>query len=311
MGTVWAGEQLALRRQVAVKSLRVAGAAQRARLRNEALALASLHHPAVVQVYDYGETEASVPFIVMELVRGETLAARLARAGALDAEGAVALVLPLLDGLTAAHAAGIVHRDLKPDNIVLTPGPAGPVPKLLDFGIAKQEGDSGPRLTVEGSFVGTPDYMAPEQLTLAPVDERTDVWGMAIVLYEMMAGRPPFAAPDMYSVMRGVVDAPPTFPRAAQGLDGRLWSILMGALRKDPAERTPSARALRDALDGWRDARRGVSPEARPASQAPRAIPASAPTLAAQGLERATTAPQLADDGLGSLDALIRHKLGD
>jgi len=182
MGTVWVGTQLALQREVAVKSLHSTAPAQRTRLRREALALAAVHHPAIVEVYDYGETAGGMPYVVMELVRGESIAARLDRVGAFSAEDAVILVLPLLEGLAVAHRAGVVHRDIKPDNVVLTAGPSGLLAKLLDFGIARVERSVDGRLTTDGSFVGTPAYMAPEQMRGGETDERVDVWGMGTLL---------------------------------------------------------------------------------------------------------------------------------
>ncbi len=312
MGLVWVAEQLALKRMVAVKSLRFAGEDLRDRLQREALALASVHHPAVVQVYDYGETREGGPFVVMELVEGESLAARLARTGAMPAEEAVALSIPLLEGLSAAHQAGIIHRDIKPSNVLLAVGPAGVTPKLLDFGIALVERSGDPRLTRDGGLLGTPAYMAPEQVRGQTADERTDVWGVGTLLYELIAGEPPFLSDDIIAVLRRVVEQPPAYPRSARGMNGRLWAILMAALRKSPAERTPSALALRDALAGWLDARGGapMSPALAPisSSQKQRAVAATLPAGA--------VAPPLGDasvrlEGPPSLDELIRKKLGE
>jgi serine/threonine-protein kinase len=316
MGTVWEGSQLALQRQVAVKTLHVAAPAFRARLRREALALAAVHHPSIVEVYDYGETQAGLPFVVMELVRGESLARRLDRLGALPAEEAVALVLPLLEGLAAAHRAGVIHRDIKPDNVVLAEGPTGVLPKLLDFGIARLENDVDARLTQVGSFIGTPAYMAPEQMRNGPTDERVDVWGVGALLYHLIAGEAPFGVQDLLLVMRRVLEDPPSYPRKARGLDGRLWGILMGALRKLPDERTPTALALRDALAGWLEARGVVAPRGIVGSGTvpPRATSPIDPTLPAAPAPASVPSPAVAasatDDAPPSFDGLIRAKLG-
>jgi len=255
MGTVWVARQLTLEREVAVKLLRAPAGPQRARLKREALSLAAVHHPAVVEVYDYGETPEGTPYLVMELVRGESMGERIQREGPLAAQAAVALMLPLLDGLAAAHRAGVVHRDIKPDNVVLAVGPAGVMPKLLDFGIARLDRGTDARLTAEGGFLGTPSYMAPEQVRGAVADERADVWGVGVLLYELIAGTSPFGVEDLIVVIRRVMDEPPSFPRGARGLDGKLWGILMAALRKEPGERTASAVAFRDGLAGWLAAR--------------------------------------------------------
>ena len=313
MGTVWEGSQLALQRQVAVKTLHVAAPAFRVRLRREALALAAVHHPAIVEVYDYGETEAGLPFVVMELVRGESLAQRLDRLGAFPAEDAVSLILPILEGLGAAHRAGVIHRDIKPDNVVLAESPSGVLPKLLDFGIARLENDTDARLTMAGSFVGTPAYMAPEQMRNGPTDERVDVWGVGALLYHLIAGEAPFGVQDLLVVMRRVLEEPPSYPRKARELDGRLWGIMMNALRKVPEERTPTALALRDALAGWLEARgvtltRGIAPAAKPAARVTSPI---APTLLAapDAVPASAVVSSTIDDAPPSIDILIRSKL--
>ncbi len=320
MGSIWVGRQIALEREVAVKLLRAGSGALSERLRREALALAAVHHPSVVQVYDFGETADGSPYLVMELVRGEPLGARIQRAGPFSVTDAALLLLPLLEGLAAAHRAGVIHRDIKPDNVVLSAGVPGPVPKLLDFGIARLDrGDA--RLTADGGFLGTPAYMAPEQVRGLVADERADVWGMGVLFYEMITGRAPFGFDEIVAVIRRVVDEPPSYPRDARGLDGRLWGVLMAALRKDPAERTPSALALREALAGWLEAR-GVGPSSRPSSAATATTQAAgmapdarlAATLAAAGAPaapaRANTPSPAVSSAPPSLDALIRAKLG-
>ncbi len=320
MGSIWVGRQMALEREVAVKLLRAGSGALRARLRREALALAAVHHPSVVQVFDYGETPDGSPYLVMELVRGEPLGARIHRAGPFAVTDAAMLVLPLLEGLAAAHRAGVIHRDIKPDNVVLAAGSPAPVPKLLDFGIARLDRGEEARLTADGGFLGTPAYMAPEQVRGTLADERADVWGVAVLLYEMITGRPPFGVEDVVAVIRRVVDEPPSYPRDARGLDGKLWGVLMAALRKDPAERTPSALAFRDALATWLEGR-GMMPASQPsfrpaATTQPEgmgALPDArlASTLAADVVDgEADTAPIALSKAPTSLDALIRAKLG-
>jgi len=300
MGSVWVAHQITLEREVAVKVLRVAAGPARARLQREALSLAAVHHPAIVEIYDYGETAEGTPYLVMELVRGETVGARLHREGALPTQAAVALVLPLLEGLAVAHRAGVVHRDIKPDNVVLTAGATGVSPKLLDFGIARLDRAGDARLTAEGGFLGTPAYMAPEQVKGAVADERADVWGVGALLYELVTARAPFGHEDLVAVIRRVLDEPPSYPREARDFDGKLWGILMAALRKEPGERTSTALAFHAALSGWLASRSGgASPRSQipapagsvvalsmPAVSAPAAAARLAPTLLAEGSAR-------------------------
>lgn len=333
MGTVWVGHQIALRRDVAIKSLRFVGDTHRERLRQEALALAAIRHPSVVQVFDLGEMPGGTPYIVMELVDAESLATRLERTGPLDAIEAVSLMIPLLEGLAVAHAAGVIHRDLKPENVLLTTTANRPRAKLVDFGIARVDRMS-PRLTMEGGFVGTPAFMAPEQIRGVGVDERVDVWGAAALLYSLLTSAPPFTAPDILGLLRQVMEEPPSYPRGARNLDGKLWSILMNAMRKDPNERTPSVLVLRDELSEWYDRRAPPSSKdphtsslnaARASSEITREAPPSsargskseasshAATARSEGFSRATTSPSntASDPPAPPLDTLIRQKLGD
>ncbi|HRG96819.1 MAG TPA: serine/threonine-protein kinase [Polyangiaceae bacterium] len=319
MGAVWVARQIALEREVAIKVLHTGerSEAQRVRLRREALALAAVHHPAVVQVHDFGETADGTPYVVMELVRGESLADRLVRGGTMGAEEAARLLVPLLDGLAAVHAAGIVHHDIKPENILLAAGPNGMVPKLLDFGIASDRRERDGHATGEGPIMGTPAYMAPEQARGLPTDSRTDVWAVGVVLYELVAGTSPFFDEDVGQMFRNLLEAPPPYPRRARGLDGPLWRILMDALRKDVRSRTSTAAALRNELERWLEDRPG---SARPgsASIAPEDVAARfAPTLRAPVASskgagvHAEPAPKPRDDEAPvSIDALVRAKLG-
>ena len=308
MGSVWVAQQLALQREVAVKMLLDARApSERARLRTEALALAAVHHAAVVQVFDYGETAEGVPYVVMELMHGEPLSDRLARLGPYAAADAVALVLPLLDGLHVAHQAGVIHRDIKPANVVLANSSEGRVTlRLLDFGIARLEG--GARMTAHGSIMGTPESMAPEQVSGLVVDARTDVWAAGLLLYQMVAGFNPFFHEDILATMRRVTDVPPAYPKTAVGLDGRLWGLLMGAMRKAPDDRPPSAAALRAQLSAWLEAKVGRPSHVSVATASP-TLPA--PRTPGAGSFAPEARPRPDESAPLSIDQLVRRKLGD
>jgi serine/threonine-protein kinase len=215
MGVVWAATHLLTEKACALKFLkgsRATEARNHARLLNEARATCRVRHPNVAQVYDILELPSGVPFIVMDLLEGEPLSARLARAGSLDLDRALEIVLSVVDTISAAHALGVVHRDLKPDNVFLERGPKGvEVVKVLDFGIAKRfdvvvpTEASQPRLTprleehaltTTYSAVGTPSYMAPEQLQAAgPVGVEVDVWALDLIAYECLTGQRPARDP--------------------------------------------------------------------------------------------------------------------
>jgi len=225
------------------------------RFSREARVLAKLSHPNIVEVLDFG-VDAGRTFIAMELLEGETLEEALAR-GPIDPEVALAYYDPLLAALSEAHEHEVVHRDLKPANVFLTKaGPHGDSGvKILDFGLAKmlsidelsQEGT----LTRKGRIVGTPAYMAPEQITGVFIDVRADVYALGVMLYELLADRRPFLYERRSELLRAhLLEPVPDVTSMREGLwvHPALEALLMKALAKDPAVRFPNGRAMRDAL---------------------------------------------------------------
>ena len=256
MGVVWVAHALTLGVDVAIKLIRSGVADEDAvtRMAREAQATATLAHPAIVRVFDHGTTALGDPFLVMELVDGETLGALLAREKKLDVIHALQLTLPLLDGLRCAHERGIVHRDIKPENVLLARDPLGRIqPKLLDFGIAKLEYQpSVNRLTQVGDVLGSPEFMSPEQARgAADVDHRTDVWSVSVMLYEMLTGRLPFATKNYNALMQMILndDPPPTLD-AGTG-DRELWLIVAKGLSKARERRWASVGDFGEALALW------------------------------------------------------------
>ncbi|HEY2734145.1 MAG TPA: serine/threonine-protein kinase, partial [Polyangiales bacterium] len=204
MGSVWRACNLALDMPVALKVLRpeVRGTDGVTRLLREARLEARLQHPGIVRVFDYGETADRCPYVVMELLQGSNLADLAARHGGFTPKTAVSLLMPVLDALRAAHRAGIVHRDLKPENIFIAHAGSHWQPKLLDFGIARLH-EASARVTLNGSLLGSPAYMAPEQARgLDDVDARADVWSVCVVLYELISGEAAFDADDRFAMLR-------------------------------------------------------------------------------------------------------------
>ena len=252
MGAVWVARNRVLDVDVAIKliSLKQQGrepAAMSQRLLDEARAAARLGHPSIVRIHDFGQTHVGDPFIAMELLEGEDLADVLIREGALDPLYAVQLLLPIAHALATAHEKAIVHCDVKPENIFLMPGDGGVVPKLLDFGIARML-DSPDQRSPEGSVLGTPDYMSPEQAKAQDAGPASDIWSFCVVLYEAVCGACPFEAEDSKSLFRAIVEQQALPP---EGLDARLWAILSHGLDKDPAGRWGSMRELGEALALW------------------------------------------------------------
>jgi serine/threonine-protein kinase len=219
MAEVYAAVNLRTDKRVALKWIRPALASTAeglARFRREALAAGRITHSSVVTVYDVVEHQGAA-CLVMELLEGETLAKRLARSGPLPLVEVIALILPVMRGVAAAHAEGVVHRDLKPDNIFVCLDDHGQVQgcKVLDFGVSKVAVPAAvvpANITVSGHMVGTPTYMSPEQVRGASdVDQRADVYAIGLVLYEMLAGRPPFVHEQFSAVILDILyqDAPP------------------------------------------------------------------------------------------------------
>jgi hypothetical protein len=246
MGTVWEAEDEILGRPVAVKVLSESLAAgERAvrRFEREAEASARLSGPHIAAVYDFGRSEGR-PYMVMELVRGETLADRLTREGPLPPQEAARIATQVAEALEEAHAAGIVHRDVKPGNLMLTP--AGDV-KVMDFGIAAAAW--AVRITTSGLVLGTPSYLAPEQAKGEKTTPASDVYALGAVLYEMVAGHPPFVAESPVAVaLAHVREDPPPLHQVAEGVPPNLAAASMAALAKDPAERPASAAAFASML---------------------------------------------------------------
>jgi hypothetical protein len=223
------------------------------RFEREARALGVLQHPNVVGVTDFGETDDGSLFLVLELARGRSLADAL-ETEVFGVERAGTIIRQVLDALGHAHEAGVVHRDLKPDNIMLTDhgesADERDVVKLLDFGIAKLVGDGD--LTQAGIAFGTPAYMAPEQALGEPVDGRADIYAAGVILFEMLAGRPPFVSEEPAAVMRMQVAVdPPTLAKAApdRTFAPALEAVLARALAKPRAERFATAGAMLEAFD--------------------------------------------------------------
>ena len=243
MGLVFEAEHARLRRRVAVKVLarHLASDAQAlARFNREAEIISQLEHPHIVQILDFDTTEQGEPYIVMELLKGESLSARLERDGCLPIAEAVRYVHQVALGLFAAHNAAIIHRDLKPANIFLTEMPGqGTLIKLLDFGISKRMG-VGRSLTGEFDVLGTPDYMAPEQALgkTASVDHRGDQYALAVIAFEMLCGQTPFSGEDVMEVLQKVVSSePPPIESLAPHVPSGVGAVLRRGLEKEPDAR--------------------------------------------------------------------------
>jgi eukaryotic-like serine/threonine-protein kinase len=254
MGEVWRGEDELLTRAVAVKLLptgRAGDDAFLARFRAEARYAASLSHPGIARVYDYGESaEFGGAYLVMELVDGEPLSAILARAGSLSPEATLDIVSQAARALDVAHQAGIVHRDIKPGNLLVA---AGGTTKITDFGIATAvRAAQAPHLTETGMVTGTALYVSPEQATGAPVTASSDVYSLGVVAYECLAGHPPFTATEPLAIAfaHKHEPVPPLPPDVPQPVSDLVYHMLA----KTPQERPAGVRVVADRADMLRGA---------------------------------------------------------
>ena len=252
MGTVYSARDRVIDETVALKVLRpeIAGSAEFAqRFVSEVRLARRVTHPNVCRIHEYGE-DGGLRFLVMELVEGHDLRRALSK-GTLAPERALEIAIQAAEALQAIHAAGIVHRDLKTANLMVHG--AGAI-KLMDFGIAKPMSD-GRAAAPSGYVVGTPEYMSPEQGRGRPVDTRSDIYSLGVVVYELFTGRVPFHADTPIATLMMHVEAPP--PLDDPALPAAVVAVLRRALAKDPADRFPTAQAMADALHGGRTMRLG------------------------------------------------------
>ena len=246
MANVYRAYQPQLERWVALKVMKTGGMDDQGfldRFRREAKAIAALRHPNILTIYDYGE-EKGIAYIVMEYVAGGTLKARLAE-GPVEWPDVATLVIPVGRALTYAHSQGIVHRDVKPANILLA-RPDWPL--LADFGLVKLL-DRQQGITRPGTSIGTPAYFSPEQAAGEDVDHRSDVYGLGIVLYELLTGHVPFEADSPFKMMLLRLREPPIPPRRLNSrITPQLEAVILRALARDPAARYSTMEALVDDL---------------------------------------------------------------
>ncbi len=256
MGQVFRGRHEHLDLAVAVKVLRGDGTPDiLERFEREAKLMARVRHPNAVAVQDYGFLEDGSPCLVMEFIEGEALEDRLERCGALPWPDVLHLGQGLLAGLDALHCAGVLHRDLKPSNVVIAPGDPE-VPKLIDFGIARPTDDEGGRITRTGVLVGTPAYMAPEQIMCTRLGPLTDLYSLGLMLYELLTGSLPFPTDSMAAVMRRLKEeipapvAPAGRPRIPEAAAGAVVKACSPEEEARPASAREFAALLRQAASG-------------------------------------------------------------
>jgi TolB-like protein/tetratricopeptide (TPR) repeat protein len=259
MATVYLARDLRHGRSIALKVLHpeLAHALGPERFLREIRTTAGLDHPHILPVFDSGEA-AGFLWYTMPYVDGETLRSRLSREGQLAVDEAVQLASEIADALHYAHQQGVVHRDIKPENILLARGHA----RVADFGVARAlEAAGTDRLTETGLALGTPAYMSPEQVSGAQVDGRSDQYSLACVLYEMLAGEPPFTGPTPHAIIaKRLAYPPPSLRTVRETVPVWLEQGLVRALSRVPADRFPTAKDFTDALQANRAARRAVHP---------------------------------------------------
>jgi len=257
MGSVFRAKDPAMDRVVAVKTILASaldseqGAEFRQRFYREARAAGALAHPGIVPVFDVGEADG-VPYLVMEFVQGQTLANQMKRGERASLDRVCEIGQKIAEALGYAHRNGVVHRDIKPENILLTSREVygEERPKITDFGIAKL---GGGEFTMTGQFLGTPAFMPPEQFTGEPIDGRTDLFSLGVILYWMATGEKPFGGETMTSVSYKIVHTDPIPPaKLNPAIPARLESVILQCLAKNPANRPQTGEELAGALEDLR-----------------------------------------------------------
>jgi eukaryotic-like serine/threonine-protein kinase len=257
MGSVWCAEHLALQAPVAIKFMQPAlngDADVQRRFLREARIASAMRSPHVVQVLDYGVVRGT-PYIVMEFLRGESLADRLQRQGHLSPRETIDILRPLAHALGRAHELGVVHRDLKPENLFIVQDGAREITKLIDFGVAKvrerQFGVTMARNTRDGEIVGTPHYMSPEQVRgVQTVDHRTDVWALGVIAFECLVGSSPFAAANLATLILQICAQPVPVPSALGVVPEGFDAWFARACARAPDRRFPTVKVAIDELQG-------------------------------------------------------------
>ena len=261
MGAVYEGLNESIERRVAIKILhaRYSHDPETARrFINEARAVNRIDHPGVVQISDHGQLDDGSAYIVMELLHGESLGTRLRRCGALAVGESIDLAAQIAEALTAAHARNIIHRDLKPDNVMVVSDrqmPTGERIKVLDFGIAKlTEGERSNAGTQTSAMLGTPFYMSPEQARgSGKVDDKTDVYSLGVILFEMLVGKPPFDGEGTGElIMKHMSEPPPELAQLAPASPPELVVLVKSLLEKDRANR-PNMAQVAEQLEVLRE----------------------------------------------------------
>lgn len=258
MGEVWSARNVLTNRDFAIKLLLPALSANPEVLQrfvSEARATGQLHHPSLVSVYDAGRTPTGRPYLVMELLEGESLEHLLRRRGRLDALTTCLFLMQVARGLQVAHDAGIVHRDLSTANVFLVKAAEGgdPIPKVLDFGVSKFIGPKSERRvrTGDGAVLGSPEYMSPEQARGAEnTDARTDVWSLGVLLYECLSGQVPFTGPNYNATMLAILNQEHRpLGDVRPDIDAQLAALVDRCLNKDRERRLQTAGELAERLE--------------------------------------------------------------
>jgi serine/threonine protein kinase len=300
MGAVYLAEHPGIGRKVAVKVLRSEldhDPQLLTRFLNEARAANAIRHPNIIEVLDSGTTARGASYLVMELLEGESLSARIKRLGHLDERSAIEIAMQTAAGLGAAHAKGITHRDLKPDNLFIIPEESDASKervKILDFGIAKLHVTTGDSLkTRTGTLMGTPVYMSPEQcLGTKEVDHRSDVYSLGVIVYEMLAGRPPFVSEGFGELLNmHLNEPPPALRQLAPQVSPGVEAAVLRMLAKKPEQRYQSMADVRAALASAAGLPHPISPEHKLGDTGKLGIRPTLPSSQATEIVSATVPP--------------------